>query len=455
MHQLIEAREKGTSKKKIATVSVAIGLLVMASTLLLLHKEVRARWYSYRLRDERQDIVIGALKGVGELQAASAVPGVLGAIRRRFPGGTYENFSDEDVSFQRLVTDTLTRIGLKDSQGIVAIARGIESNNIASRTLVIRALQGCGSDARPALPFLVNGLSRDYETTRSIGHAIRFIAGSEEGGRLLRDALTSDSAQVRGGALILLSADLEFENHLAIPALIAALQSSDYWVQRKAVSALAHIQKQSYRVVPALVPLLRSSHPEVRLDAAFGLGCHPEAATTALPGLKNAAKDENVAVRRSAIWALGRLGPEAAVALEEILEALETGETDKLRRGAAIALRRIGARSEKVVNALRRALEDDPDEFVRRYSVEALASIGPGAVPVIPSLTAALSDTSTGVRAAAATALGQLGSKGVIPALERALRFEEQNSPDFDVSVRAPLKKAIRQLRGATEGDGN
>src|SRR5437870_80709 len=79
-------------------------------------------------------------------------------------------------------------------------------------------------------------------------------------------------------------------------------------------------------------------------------------------------------VRYYAVWAVGLVGPDAAGAAGDLLEAVGD-RNDGVRRKAIYSLGRVGADPALALPALFRALDDtNPD--VRRTAADALAKYG-------------------------------------------------------------------------------
>ena len=93
--------------------------------------------------------------------------------------------------------------------------------------------------------------------------------------------------------------------------------------------------------------------------------------------------------------------------VSEALQALRDNDW-QVRTAAAMALEEIGPQAAGAVPDLIQALEKDRREDVRRAAAEALESIKPTAIEAISALTRALEDQSAYVRWAAAKALSAI-----------------------------------------------
>jgi HEAT repeat protein len=172
--------------------------------------------------------------------------------------------------------------------------------------------------------------------------------------------------------------------------------------------------------------------PALRAAAAVALGRigHPLAATA----LAEALGDPVPEVRYAAALALGRLPADGAAT--RLSRSLRFDPSWWVRYAAAIALGR--TRKTFAVPALEERLRMEPVWQVRMQAVRSLQDIGgPRAAAAV---TVALRDRDSGVRAAAALALGELGREEDLPAMREALRAES------DSSTRAVLSAAFRRV---------
>lgn len=157
---------------------------------------------------------------------------------------------------------------------------------------------------------------------------------------------------------------------------IDKLQDTDWRVRKSAVLALGPLSDPA--VVPALTGSLTDTFPSVRAFAAIELGKRGEAA--AVPALIEALQDEEWIVRKNVVRALLKIGePSAVPALLESLKDAVAGISD------LVALE-LGKRGE---------------------------------IAVIPTLVEMLLSEETGVPAAAATVLTDIG----VPAVGTLLQY--------------------------------
>jgi HEAT repeat protein len=177
----------------------------------------------------------------------------------------------------------------------------------------------------------------------------------------------------------------------AVPDLAIALKSTDSEVANQAALALANIDPSHDGLVPILIPLL--DNPDLRQNAVQAL-------------------DQMGANARSAAPALVHL----------IATDTDTGEIDwkaSERAFAVAALARIDGAG--AIPELQQAISTDKDEGVKIAAVTALGGLGSTNPRAISALVRVLNDDSEPLRDAASAALGKLG-RAAVPALIAALK---------------------------------
>ena len=197
-----------------------------------------------------------------------------------------------------------------------------------------------------------------------------------------------------------------------------------------------------------LAKVLRTdSSASLRRVAAWGLNEYAEQ-NVAAEALANALRrDPNEDVREMAAWALGQ-GNDLTIAVEALRAALHSDASAAVRRTAAWAIGSVG--DEGAVSTLVGAL-NDADPTVRTRAIWALGSIEPNAAP--KPLIALLADKDQRVREMAAWALFHIEDPAAVPALQAALRAEQ----DTDLQVKyiralaAMGEKSVDALRDLLE----
>lgn len=154
----------------------------------------------------------------------------------------------------------------------------------------------------------------------------------------------------------------------AAPALRAAAERDDPGLRVAATGALARLGAAGRE---QLVRLGRSSDIESRVLAAQGLG---DGGVFSLPWLLELLENEAARVRAVAADALGRLGGDAASAVDALVARVKSDEDLVVRAKAALALGEIGARAREALPALDAIAEDD-DYRVAAAAMKAAAKI--------------------------------------------------------------------------------
>jgi len=178
---------------------------------------------------------------------------------------------------------------------------------------------------------------------------------------------------------------------------------------------------------PYLLATLSDSAPAVRIAAGRVLGAHRVA--KAAPAVAAWLTEADLSIRTAAAEILGQL--RSPVATPALIRALGDPEAD-VRARAVAALGEIGDKSA-VIPVISR-LEDEKSE-VRLAAVQALTALGDARAVV--QLVGAFNDSSIDIRQLAITAVGKLGDAAAVPALMRLLR---------DRAVRAAAATALGQL---------
>lgn len=197
------------------------------------------------------------------------------------------------------------------------------------------------------------------------------------------------------------------------------------------------------------------------LLAAVAAGHALAACSGSDPGYKGRSSREWIAAlhssdslaRRDAAFALGRvlaINPRASGVVDALVGALGDS-SDAVRLEAGNSLLRDRRLNDAAVPGLVEALGDSLHTHTREHSASLLGYASAAAAPrAVPPLAGVLArDPDAGVRVAAATALGQLGTRtsDALPALQRALG-------DSSAAVRAVARDALSRIPGALPTGG-
>ena len=218
----------------------------------------------------------------------------------------------------------------------------------------------------------------------------------------------------------LASSDVESQ----ITDLTRKLRSSDEEERRDAVTQLAALNTRL--AADALRSALDDASEQVRAQAITGLASIGDSSIAPAIAAR-LAQDKRPFVRKTAAYALGRL---ANLSTTPALVSALKDKDDEVRGVAAVALGQY--KDPTAIAALSQSLADKND-FVRAHAAHALGVQGAAAVSTVPRLIGLLnSDKENRVRRQAARALGLIGDRSALPALDRA-----QRNPDPYLSLEA------------------
>lgn len=249
---------------------------------------------------------------------------------------------------------------------------------------------------------------------------------------LMRDPAAGDSAQSVMQAL----------GPTAVPYVVAHLSTPDLDFRQKMLNMLGQIG--SPLAVPPLVQVAADPDPSVRRLALASLAStvlnnfsSTQKATLALRAASADPKTKPADVQKAQADAQKAAAEfaQTRAAAPALIAALRDPEADsQARTQAALALGRIGGGA--AIAALVGAL-GDYDALVRSAALQGVQSAGPGAVG---PLTAALAQGTPDTRAAAAQALGGIGSPASLATLAGLLR-----DPATPVAVRRAAVQGLGQ----------
>jgi len=199
--------------------------------------------------------------------------------------------------------------------------------------------------------------------------------------------------------------------------LLTQLTSSDAEKRRDAVLMLSRVEGAA--VTAALLSALTDASPHVRAAAAAASAERNEA--VAIPLLIAClTKDKDASVRKQAAYALGGLrGSDRTSALVTALK----DKDEEVRGAAAVSL---GDHVEPEALAPLTTALSDKNSFVRAEAARALGVNGNTAKSsVSPLIRLLIHDGDNEVKRQVATALGAIGDRSALPALEQAVRASD------------------------------
>ncbi len=192
----------------------------------------------------------------------------------------------------------------------------------------------------------------------------------------------------------------------------AQLRSADQEARRDAAMNLARIEGAA--ATSALLSALRDASPLVRAVVVAGLGERADASVASAIAAQ-LASDKDVFVRKTAAYALGRC---AGTQRTSALIAALKDKDPEVRGAVAVSL---GDHPDPAAIGPLAAALSDKSAFVRAQAARALGINGPGARQTASALIGLLaSDRDWEVKRQAAIALGPIGDRSALPALELA-----------------------------------
>lgn len=424
--------------------------------------------FSRQLADADPSVVMAALHSLAELDEA-AVPFLLEALKEpksRYwacialaeigPGaapavGQLEQLASEGETADRIqALLTLAAIGEKAGTAAPTMVRALEAEDDALHFPAAFALGSTKSAAGDAAleraaagnnPFLADVAAWALARIHPDDGALVDRAVSR-----LRAALTAERPNQRAAAasgLSDLAAGLPEASRRQIAADFAGLLTdSDPDVGVSGGAGLIRLGASAVETLEAKLadPALRPAVLEIL--AAIGPAAKP--ATDKLVSLLDAA---DPLVREEAAVALAAIGPEAAEAVPSLVKMLAPAEADGGKFSAAYALGRIGPASAPALELLR-GLATSSDEALATVALWASLKIAPEDKSLfesaVPALRKAARSNRELVRLEAAVALGEIGPAAMPAAAMLEFLAEEDPVP----TVRAAAAAALDKVRG-------
>lgn len=308
-----------------------------------------------------------------------------------------EALGDPDKSVRSQAAYRLGLIGAAANSAIPALTRMLEGENTSDHEAALNALGRIGPQSLPAVPAMLRRATAASPamlpwdvSLASVGPgAVPFlIAGLDDPDDGIR--WTAAAALGKLGAA---AGD-------AVPRL-SRMSTSDRTADRVVASlALWHIARDD-RVVPILAASAGKTGPRDRgeryaaLDALAEIG---PAAAEAVPTLRAQLSAEKDSAITKVVRVLGRIGPAAAGAVDQLERISAHSREDMLRAHANEAIWRITG-GEKGVDALIKEVRGGT-AYARSSALGALSAMGPGAAAAAPAIAEALRrDPSEGLAA--------------------------------------------------------
>lgn len=322
---------------------------------------------------------------------------------------------------------------------VASLKAQLQSGDVAGQVAAARGLAKLGANAAPALPAVMAAINSDSAEVR--GAAI--LAASAMGG--VADAavptivgkLKDQDPGVRAYAAHALGR-IGVSNEATLEALVHAALDPDKTVRREVLTALRHLNAPREVTFPIWAKALRDADPQVvttALDTVTELG------KDALPLLTEALADDEVSYW--ACLALAEIGPDAAGATPQIVRIIRH-PLPQYRLQALATLGEIGPGAAAAVPSILTLLQSEPEDSVRYAAAFALGHIGQASDDVIAALRKLNASDDLGLRVISAWNLLLLNADDPDDALRRTiiagLTADQQE-------IRSVAVRALRDLK--------
>ena len=290
----------------------------------------------------------------------------------------------------------MARLGSAHEKVQQALLEGVNEKDWKVKGNLDQAFAALGEKASSSAPALIQLVEARDESSRQAAQWLAEVSPhSAEAARAIVGLLETKEASG-------VSYTISRFGELAVTPLKGVLEnSSEATAQMAAARALGMIGREAAPAVDPLRKLLDASNEDLALSAAEALVQIAPQTPGTLELLRKTLSSFSNQARRAA-FALGRLGPAAAPAVEELTQLLDK---PRVAHAAIEALGRIGEAARPAAPALLARLESNDDASIFSAIAGALADMG--AEEAAPALLAALDDPDK--TRAAATALAQLG----------------------------------------------
>jgi HEAT repeat protein len=341
---------------------------------------------------------------------------------------------------------------------VIELTRGLRSD-AASAERAAHALTHMAANAEPAIPALVGALQYDEETVYTAVSETLLTLGSPSV-TPLRKVLSDNNFFVRRRAIEILG-KFGVRAQSAAPQLVMLLQDPEVQVHQAAAQALLQMsaagvsaltaeipkEEESNRkflvsmlghfgatAAPALIRVLRKDESAfVRGAAAEALGQIHEVPSDALLALMTATHDLDEGLRSSAIDALGQIGPNASLALGNLMMTAHADRDPLVRDKAHQAVLSIGNGNKDSLPGFMQGMKQDNVE-VKLEILETVSQSSLSLADALPVITASQKDASPAVRIKGIAAISKL-QKQSSEGLE--LLAAAMNDPQLDVRTAA------------------
>ncbi len=356
-----------------------------------------------------------------------------------------EALGHQDAEVRHEAAQALRAIGAKAAPAVPELITALDDEQVGVQLPSVLALGSIGPAAKDALEKISSLKESDDQLLQVCAlWAIEKIDPNEERLKtetapVLVNLLLNENQAVRNAAALAVL-QLEPGADVVGPLFTEAYGKASEGAQADMIDAAASLGGE---VVPRLVVGL--GNPNGRQQAIQILGRIGPDAAEAVPELLKHVDDPNPAIRADLFITPGHIRPAANAATEAATNALQDSE-EEVQSSAVYALGRIQPDDAACVDAITKLMESDNPRLTT-VCAWALVRIDPengdNYRRAIPLLVQATNHEQAFVRAEAVTTLGMIGpaAKEAIPALEKL-------ADDPDPEVREAAAEAIKMIRG-------
>lgn len=295
---------------------------------------------------------------------------------------------DEEPAVRALAITALPHFEYSDEQIQGALRQGLEDDTSEVRSSTLVVLGQFPQYLRQSVDRVIELAADERAAIRAA--AVRALGKLEESHRseevvqAIVSALSDEEPAVRIAATQT-AQQLELADGQVLASISQNL-ADNLDVLRVSLEAITDFGERAEALIPPVANLLSHPQADVRVNAINALAAIEQNASQLADRLTGTLDDTEWEVRRRAGVALGKLGPDAKVAVPKLFVLLGSEEDSDF---ASSALREINAAPVEAVPLLIEQLGSE-ERRIGFYSVFLLGKIGPPAAEALPKLEAML-----------------------------------------------------------------